>query len=374
VGAGVEPRANLDRPSPGRRVRVGIVTDGIFPHAVGGIQRHTARLAPELAALGADVEVIAPEGHETSDDRYGVFTLPWPGVRAYPLALRQWAERTSQAVAARDYDVVLGQGLNLWGYLPKGSPPELFHPHGLEMCTVRDRRARAKAYPLRWGARREARQAAAVVSLGGRLGDVLEHSLRVPRERIVTIPNGVDLSEFTPGSPDEATVLWVGRFFANKAPDLMLDVFEQVKTLGARLVLVGDGPMRAALEQRAGSNVTFAGPVSEAELHELYKRATVLAVPSRDDGMPTVILEAFASACPAVAYDVGAIGELVDETTGALIAQGDARAMAAALDELLGDATRRAAAAHAARTKAELRFAWPAVAAQTLEVLKGLRR
>jgi glycosyltransferase involved in cell wall biosynthesis len=356
-------------------VRVGIVTDGLFPHAVGGIQRHTARLAPGLATLGVDVEVIAPDGHRVTDGGYDVLTLPWPESRVYPLTLRRWAERCARAVAQRDYDVVIGQGLNLWGLLPQGSPPELFHPHGLEMSTVRDPMSRLKAWPLRWAARREARQAQAVVSLGGRLGAILEKSLRVPRNRIVTIPNGVDTSEFFPGgSSDPTTILWVGRFFANKAPDRMLDVFRRVTTSGARLVLVGDGPMRGALEARADPNVTFAGAVSEPELLELYRSASLVAVPSRDDGMPTVILEAFACGCPAVAFDVGAVGELVAEATGALIPPGDIDAMARSIDELLGDPARRAAAGAAARVKAEQEFSWPAVAGRTLAVLESLRR
>jgi glycosyltransferase involved in cell wall biosynthesis len=356
-------------------MRVGIVTDGLFPHAVGGIQRHTARLAPGLAALGADVEVIAPDGHEVTDAAYGVLTLPWPESRVYPLTLRRWAERCARAVSERDYDVVIGQGLNLWGLLPQGAPPELFHPHGLEMSTVRDPVSRLKAWPLRWAARREARQARAVVSLGGRLAGILEESLRVPSNRIVTIPNGVDTTEFMPGgSTDPATVLWVGRFFPNKAPDQMLEVFRRVKTAGAKLVLVGDGPMKTALEARADANVTFAGAVSETTLHELYRGATLVAVPSRDDGMPTVILEGFACGCPAVAFDVGAVGELVTESTGALIPPGDIDAMAGSIDELLDDPARCAAAGAAARAKAEEQFSWPAVAARTLTVLEGLRR
>lgn len=356
-------------------MRVGIVTDGVFPHAVGGIQRHTARLAPGLAALGVDVEVIAPEGQRVVDAEYEVLTLRWPDSGIYPLTLRRWAGRCARTVAVRDYDVVIGQGLNLWGLLPPGGPPELFHPHGLEMATVRHPMSRAKAWPLRWAARREARQAQAVVSLGGRLGGILERSLHVPRDRIVTIPNGVDTAEFVPrGLPDAATVLWVGRFFPNKAPDRMLDVFRRMKSPDARLVLVGDGPMKRALEATTDPRVTFAGAVSEPELHELYRSASLVAVPSRDDGMPTVILEAFASGRPAVAFDVGAVGELVDESTGAIVPAGDLDSMARKIDELLSDGTRCAAAGVAARVKAEEQFSWPAIAARTLTVLESLRR
>jgi glycosyltransferase involved in cell wall biosynthesis len=356
-------------------VRLGIVTDGLFPYVVGGIQRYTARLAPELVGLGVDVEVIAPVGNDLPELPYRVLSLSWPGGAIYPLALRRWAAKCARTVAEREYDVVLGQGLNLWGMLPKGAAPELFHPHGLEMCTVRGAARRAKAWPLRYAARREARQAAAVVSLGGKLGAVLEGSLHVPRARIVTIPNGVDTLEFVPGeSAEPATILWVGRFFPNKAPDRMLDVFDRLRTPGVRLVLVGDGPLRRQLEAMARPNVTFAGAVSDAELHQLYRSATLVAVPSRDDGMPTVILEAFASGCPAVAFDVGAVAELVDESTGALISANDLAAMALAIDDLLADSERRAAAGHAARALVQREFSWPAVAARTLAALERVSR
>jgi glycosyltransferase involved in cell wall biosynthesis len=356
-------------------VRVGIVTDGLFPHVVGGIQRYTARLAPELVGLGVDVEVIAPIGNESPGLPYRVLPLSWPGGAVYPLALRRWAAACARTVSEREYDVVLGQGLNLWGMLPEGAPPELFHPHGLEMCTVRGVAGRAKAWPLRYAARQEASQAAAVVSLGGKLGAVLESSLHVPRERIVTIPNGVDTLEFVPGgSAEPATILWVGRFFSNKAPDRMLDIFDRLMTPGVRLVLVGDGPMRRELETVTRPNVTFAGAISDAELHQLYRSASLVAVPSRDDGMPTVILEAFASGCPAVAFDVGAVAELVDESTGALVSANDLAGMALAIDDLLGDSGRRAAAGRAARARVEREFSWPAVATRTLAALEWVRR
>jgi glycogen synthase len=191
----------------------------------------------------------------------------------------------------------------------------------------------------------------------------------------VTIPNGVDTTSFAPADlPAVPTILWVGRFFPNKAPDSMLEVFGRLGTPTVRLVLVGDGPMRSELEARVEGNVTFAGAVSEERLRELYAEATLVAVPSRDDGMPTVILEAFASRRPAVAYDVGAIGELVDQSTGALVPAGDQVAMAAAIDELLADSALLDRAAGAARSRAEQFFSWPVVARRTLSVLEGIAR
>jgi colanic acid/amylovoran biosynthesis glycosyltransferase len=114
-----------------------------------------------------------------------------------------------------------------------------------------------------------------------------------------------------------------------------------------RLVLAGDGPLRAEMEALAeelgvAEAAAFVGPKSHDELKLMYNAADVLAVPSivaRDgetEGMPTVILEAFAAACPVVGSRVAGIPEFVrDGETGFLANEADPADLAAKLVEVL---------------------------------------
>jgi glycosyltransferase involved in cell wall biosynthesis len=354
-------------------VRLGLATDGIFPHAMGGMQRHTVFLANALVREGVDVEVIAPSGHEIGEHTFEVVTADWPSSGSYPLVLQRWSKRVVEAMAGRDYDVVYGQGLTLWGSAPPNGAPTVFNPHGLELCTVPERIARLKAWPLRVGARRQARAAARTISLGGKLTDVIIECLQVPRARVAVIPNGVEPAYFKPDEVkrDPRIVLFVGRLFANKGLDVLCEAALQLPE-DVRVLIVGDGPLRAHLEQRyRDPRIVFLGSVDEEELRALYGRAAVLALPTRSDGMPTVILEAFCCGTPAVSTDVGAISELIDETTGVLLPRADAQLLSDALRKILDlPSDQRAAMSHAVRARVETRFAWGAVAQKTKALLE----
>jgi glycosyltransferase involved in cell wall biosynthesis len=354
-------------------MRLGLATDGIFPHARGGMQRHTVFLANALVDVGVDVEVIAPSGHEHGDYRFDVVTADWPTTGPYPLTLHLWSRRVVHAMKGRDYDVVYGQGLTLGASMPPNDAPTVFNPHGLELCTIPERLARLKAWPLRVAARRQARVATRTISLGGKLTDVIVDCLGVPREQVAIVPNGVEPSYFKLDEVerDPRVVLFVGRLFANKGLDVLCEAALQLPD-DVRVLIVGEGPLRAGLERRYDDQrIVFLGGVEEEELRALYGKAAVLALPTRSDGMPTVILEACCCGTPAVSTDVGAISELIDDSTAVLLPRADANLLATALRKILelSDAERRAMG-RAARARVESRFAWDAVARQTRDLLE----
>lgn len=340
------------------------------------MQRHSTALARALIAQGVAVDVIAPHGHDAGDQGFPVTTLDWPPTRVYPLALHRWAQRVAGSLDWSRYDVVYGQGLTLWGRLPADAPPSVFNPHGLELCATGTRIGDAKAWPLRIGARRQAAQASLTISLGGHLTALATRCLGVDPARIRIVPNAVDLDRLTEAGAverDPRLVLFVGRLFENKGLDVLVDAARLLPE-DVRVVVVGDGPLRGRLEHGREPRIQLAGPVDETELNELYRRAAVLAVPSRADGMPTVILEAFAHRTPVVATDVGAVSELVSDATGVLLPRAEPAALAAALNRILElpEGSRRALG-EAAATLVHERFTWPAVARRTIDVLEEAR-
>jgi len=131
----------------------------------------------------------------------------------------------------------------------------------------------------------------------------------------------------------------------------------------ARLVVIGDGPLRGALERRAGPSVQFLGALPPEEVAQWMRRAALLAAPSLTaadgdaEGLPNVVVEAAASGLAVVATSHSGIPEAVEDgVSGLLVPEGDAGALAAGLAALLGAEDRRRTMGAAARRLAAQRF------------------
>ncbi|HYN46223.1 MAG TPA: glycosyltransferase [Allosphingosinicella sp.] len=186
-----------------------------------------------------------------------------------------------------------------------------------------------------------------------------------PAERTLTHYLGVDLKRFAgAGTPEPGLILHVGRLVEKKGTSVLLDAFARLGR--GQLVVIGDGPLRGALERQAqglGGTVRFLGALPPAEVAGWMRRAWLLAAPSvtaRDgdaEGLPTVIVEAAASALPAIGSDHSGIPEAISEgETGFLVPERDAGALAARLAELLDARDLRHRMGAAARRLAKERF------------------
>lgn len=179
----------------------------------------------------------------------------------------------------------------------------------------------------------------------------------VPRERIRVLHNSVRPPAAIPSSelaalcqqlglapPGEGPplILSVGRFSQEKGQAGLLRAMAHLQHSTARLLLVGDGPDRAALEALAASlaldssRIIWAGHHPSAQ--PFYALASVLALPSLSEGSPNVILEAMAAGLPIAATAVGGVPELVrHEQEALLVPARQPAAMAQALDRLLAE-------------------------------------
>lgn len=130
---------------------------------------------------------------------------------------------------------------------------------------------------------------------------------------------------------DDGYLLVAARLLAYRRVDLAVSAATR---LGRELVVVGDGPERARLEQLAGPTVTFAGHVRRDELLDLFARCHAYLVPGVEDfGMAPV--EAMAAGKPVVAFRAGGSTEtVIDGVTGAFFDEPNAEAMADAIDLL----------------------------------------
>jgi glycosyltransferase involved in cell wall biosynthesis len=167
--------------------------------------------------------------------------------------------------------------------------------------------------------------------------------------RLVTVPNGVPVVDDIAPMPHDPAVLAIGRLLPQKGFDRLVAAWPAVveSQPSAHLHILGEGPERSHLESaidQAGvtASVTLHGLVPREVVPSFIDACTLLAAPSRHEGMPYAVLEAAARARPVVASRTGGIDEVVvDRTTGVLLGdealEADAAGLAAAIAELLDD-------------------------------------
>jgi glycosyltransferase involved in cell wall biosynthesis len=168
-----------------------------------------------------------------------------------------------------------------------------------------------------------AQQASACVGVSHALTQRMAQ-LGFPADRLMTLPNGVDLSVFGPQAqaptrtalawPHAPTLLSVGNLVENKGHHLAIEALLHLPAF--RLVIAGEGPQGAALARLAAhlgltSRVQFVGQVTPEQLALCYSGADLLVLPSSREGWPNVLLEAMACGTPVVATKVGGVAEIV---------------------------------------------------------------
>ncbi|HIJ08621.1 TPA: glycosyltransferase family 4 protein [Candidatus Bathyarchaeota archaeon] len=210
----------------------------------------------------------------------------------------------------------------------------------------------------------------------------------VEKSRIRIVPNGVDTERFVPdrggvnlkhqiGVENRPVVLFVGRLIPRKglmylaeAARVVAREFNEVAFL-----VVGSGPLKKRMlsylkQVDLMDNFVFLGDVSEASLPSLYACSDIFVLPSIQEGQGIAFLEAQASGKPVVAFDVGGVGEaLQDGKTGLLVKPGSQN-LAEALLKLLSDATLREKMGLSGRDYVSNNLSWDVCAKRMIEVYR----
>jgi len=325
-------------------MRVGVLTTSYPRYPGDAAGRFVADAVEHVRRRGVDVEVVGPEQFRGYGLTLGHGVLgnlrrrPW-------LALFVPALLSSYVRAARRVDA------------------DLLHAHWLPSGWVAARSGRPYVVQV-WGtdvelARRAPRLARGVLR-GARLviaaSTVLADSAReLGATSVEVIPSGVELPAEVGAEASPPEVLYAGRLSPEKGVDELVDAAR-----GMKLVVAGDGPLRARVPGALGF-------VPHDELQRLYARAAIVACPSRREGFGVACLEAMAHGRPVVASSVGGLRDLVvDGETGLVVPPRDPAALRRALERLLEDSDLRRRLGAAGRERARERFSWDAVTDATL--------
>jgi glycosyltransferase involved in cell wall biosynthesis len=213
----------------------------------------------------------------------------------------------------------------------------------------------------------------------------------IPRRKIRVIPNGIDLTRLPAFTldrrparqaagfdPERRLVAQVGRLTEQKDYPTFLRAAAEVATRrpDVDFLVIGEGELRADLERLAGqlglgARLRFLG--LRNDVPQLLAGVDVLALTSRWEGLPNVVLEAMATGAVAVATDVGGCREvIVADETGVLIEPGRPELAAAALGRVLDDQERARAMAARARQRVEAEFSVESMAARTADAYLDL--
>ncbi len=331
--------------------------------ALGGSERQTLLLARTLARRGVSVDVI-------TDTTPGLLRLP-----------ARWVERRDGARLVRLPRLLVEPAAGALLAGQRGSLRGLVAV-GLMMGAIAARIGRALDLPV--VVKLAGAGAAGDVAALRRLSpadqravltdlrtthvvcvteEVAREALGVglPPERLVRIPNGVDLpAQVAPEpAPDRAerAVLFLGRLDRAKGVDTLVRAFARVAPArpGVALRIAGEGPERAALERLSAAlgvapRVQLLGRRDDPLA--LLRAATVVAVPSRSEGMSNALLEAMAAGRAVVASSIAANREATGDDAALLVPPDDPDALGDALGRALDDAALRARLGAAARARA----------------------
>jgi glycosyltransferase involved in cell wall biosynthesis len=376
-------------------VRVGVNLLWLVPGEVGGSEEYTVRLLGALADLDLDdLEVTLyvngrfGTAHAGLAERFRTVVAPVAGTSR---PRRVVAESTWLAARTwRDHaEVVHHAGGTMPGIR---SAPGIVTLHDLQPITHPERFGAVKRTYIRLAAPRSLRAAAAVVCLTEFTAGAAVSVAGVDPNRVHLVPCGVD----DPGpGPDplvqEAVlerhgvlgrpfVLYPAITYAHKNHETLIAAFAHLAAAhpDARLVLTGgegsyEPVVRASIQAYGlAGRVERTGRIPEADLDVLYRRATVMAFPSRYEGFGLPVLEAMVRGCPVVASDVGGLPSVAGDAA-VLVDPLDAPAWADAIGDLLDQPERRTVLSRHGVERAR-HFRWPDAAAALASVYRETAR
>lgn len=337
---------------------------------LGGTATFVRGLDAGLRARGYRVTLLGC-GPARADDPTFVSAVARANARGRDLAWALWARRHAWRFPPETI-LHLQRPDHALGFR-RGPWPIVVTYHGRHRRTVALRGGPLAGALYRWIEDRAGRRADALTFVSRADMETVLAAHPEWREKAHRVPVGIERDRFTPGdagearralglSPDVPAIVYAGRLEREKNVPALIRAAERLPD--AELWIAGTGREEARCRRAAGDRVRFLGPLDRDRLPLLLRAGDLLALASRHEGLPTIVLEAWSCGCPVVAPPVGDLPALMADGGGQLApsARPDdlAHALRAVLEAQRSDPARRAAESERLRRRTE-RYAWDVV-------------
>jgi len=219
-----------------------------------------------------------------------------------------------------------------------------------------------------------------VIALSGSLADTTKQ-FGVSDQKIVVIPNGINISKFPLGSYDkrENQLLFVGSLIERKGVKFLLEAMKQIhqRFPDYKLIVVGEGDQKTSLidyVKRHGlaNCVQFLGTQSQSRVGELMRQSKLLILPSIEEGQGVVLVEALASGTPCIGSNVGGIPDVISSDVGYLFEPGNSNQLAKGILHFIKDQDLWMETSKNARIKAQENYDWNKLTDRITKIYKTI--
>lgn len=377
-------------------MKILILTDGIYPFVIGGMQKHSFYLAKFLALQNHKVTLVHCVAHNkelpTTDEvlqQMEIITpvalttiackFPQPGIlpghylkESYIYSKNIYLRLKDQL---NDFDFIYAKGFSAWHLLHEKSKGKKFPPigvkfHGYEMFQpAGSLKSKLEAWMLRNPVKWNNQQADFVCSYGGRITGLLE-TLGVAHEKIIEIPTGIAsawcLNELPKSERKEIHFVFVGRFERRKGVEELTEVLRSSEgEHDFHFHFIGPIPASRKIKSE---KITYHGQLTiKKDIQKILDSCDVLVTPSHSEGMPNVILEGMARGLAILATDVGAVPVVVKDENGWLLPPMNTEMLRQTIENICGLDKEVVDAKRKASLQIIKDFFWEKIAAQTAE-------
>jgi glycosyltransferase involved in cell wall biosynthesis len=376
-------------------MKISLLTDGIYPYVMGGMQKHSYYLAKYFAQNKVNVDLYhyIPSGKENLDLPFSsdelkfiqLVKIDYPKPQKFPghylYERYEYSKAVTQAFIKGDAtDFIYAKGFSAWHLLKNREKLGIKQPiginfHGYEMFQRwPDFKTGMKLQILKQPVFANMKRADYLFSYGGKITEIIKN--KGFENNIISIPTGIAqnwiLRDNQSYNPHNIKFCFVGRAERRKGIEELNSVLSSLnKDLNFEFHFIGPIPADKRLND---ARIHYHGSIYEQEeIKTILQSMNVLVCPSYSEGMPNVILEGMASECAIIATDVGAVSEMVNESNGILISGDIVVELKLALLQLIEmDPEKLYKMQKNSVEKVEKSFTWEKVIVKTIEEINKL--
>ncbi len=375
-------------------MRVALITDGIWPYVIGGMQKHSYFLVKYFLQNAVYVDLYhCNESHydisklefftEEEKKYLNSFVFTFPKYKKYPghyfKESYDYSSSLYETFAKQSkVDYIYTKGYCGWRFIKEKKkgvilPPIAIRLHGYEILqktnSLKNKIRKIMYMPLVSYLNQNADY---VYSYGGKLTQMTQDAFHLPSAKMIEISTGISQTWLNENVivQKQRTFCFVGRYDIRKGIVELHEALSQIISLhDFKFHFIGELPEELKIKH---SSIIYHGVLkSEESIKKILRESDFLVAPSHSEGMPNVIVEAMASGCGIVTTDVGAISVLVSKDEGFLIPPFSSEAIKAVLEILIQMPEAKILEyKHKALNKVKNNFLWEKVIQKEIEEIK----